>query len=63
MKLKHHILKMRMPSVTSVFPVSGRLGLAPVSHTVNNYCDFGAEGSALISPATLHREAGGLLIP
>ena len=47
---------MMMPSsVTSVSPASGKLGLAPVSHTLNT----GAEGSASISHATLHRKAGG----
>ena len=35
----HRISKMRMPSVTSVSPVSGKLGQAPVSHTLNSYCD------------------------
>ena len=30
----------RMPSVTNVSPVSGKLGLAPVSHTLNNSCDL-----------------------
>ena len=29
-----------MPSVMSVSPVSSKLGLAPVSHTVNNSCDL-----------------------
>ena len=52
---------MKMPSsVTSVSQVSGKLGLAPVSHTLNTG-DFGAEGSASIFPATLHREAGAFL--
>ena len=31
---------MRMPSVTSVSPASGKLGLAPVSHTLNNSFDL-----------------------
>ena len=49
---------MRMPSsVTKVSPVSGKLGQAPVLQTQN------VEGSVSISPATLHREAGGFLIP
>ena len=60
--LKHHISKMRMPSpVTSVSPVSGKLGLTPVSHILNTG-DLGLKGSASISPATLHREAVGLLM-
>ena len=45
---------MRMPSsVTSVSPVSGKLGLSPVSHTLNT----GDKGTASISHATLLREA------
>ena len=56
--------KMRMPSsVTSVSPVSGKSGLAPGSHTLNNSCDLVLYGSASISPATLHRQAGGFLMP
>ena len=31
---------MRMPSVTSLSSVSGRLALAPVLHTLNNSCDL-----------------------
>ena len=30
----------RMPSVKSVSPVSGKLGLAPLLHTLNNSCDL-----------------------
>ena len=29
-----------MPSVSSVFPVSGKLGLAPTSHTLDNSGDL-----------------------
>ena len=31
---------MIMPSVTNVSPVRGKLGLAPVSHTLSNSCDL-----------------------
>ena len=50
-------------SVTSVSPVSGKLGLSPVLQTLNTGAGFGADGSASISPATLHRKAGGFLMP
>ena len=54
---------MRMPSsVTSVFPVIGKLRLSAVSHTLDTG-DFGAEGSVSISHATLHRKAWGFLMP
>ena len=43
---------MRMPSsVASVSPVSGKLGLPPVSHTLNT------------GDLVLHRKAGGFLMP
>ena len=52
-----------MPSsVTSVFPVSGKLGLATNLHTLNTG-RFCAEGLTSISHATLHRKAGGFLVP
>ena len=54
---------MRIPSVMSVFPASGKLGLAPVLHTLNDSFDFGAEGSASISPAILYRGARSFLMP
>ena len=47
---------MRMPSsVMSVSPVSGKLGLAPCLHTLNNSCNLVLRDR--------HREAGGFLMP
>ena len=49
-----------MPSsVTSVAPVSGKLGLAQVLHTLNNSCDLVPRDQH----AKLHREAGSFLMP
>ena len=46
-----------MPSVTSVSPVSGKLGPASALHTLNNSGDMVAEGSISISLVTLRQEA------
>ena len=45
-------------SVTCVFPVSGKQGLAPASHSPNN-----SDDSAFTPLVTPHREPGGFLVP
>ena len=56
---------MRMPSsVMIVSPVSGKLGQALVSHTLNTGdLVLRDQHQNSISYATLHREAGGFLMP